>query len=175
MVNITKKAGFFILIGILIFGGIVIADESCEIIPLESFIDLTRADIIQYIDLQFTGIEISPQNLYVGYDMNTIVKRGEDYCLTRTDISTSISFEIINYCSENFDFLTCWQYLIINEEPFTFEINGVLTDIEPINYQLIHEVNMKLDQIMEIQTQVYNENLINQLIGNNTYVLPVIV
>jgi len=60
------------------------------------------------------------------------------------------------------------------EEPFTFNVSGVITDIEPINYQLIQEVNLEIDRIMEVQTQVYNENLISQLILEGNYTLPII-
>ena len=170
-----KNKNVIITTIILILSMMVYADETiCNELNVETFAEMTREEIIGNLDLQLRGFRVSSTNLIVNYDINTVQKQESQYCIVRKDIRASMSFELISYCLSNYDAFTCMNALILGEEPYDVVVNNETITIEPINYQLISEVNMEIERIQEIQAQINNENLINELILGNDYTLPII-
>lgn len=164
------KRNIIILMAILLIPMVI----AVIIIPTDVFVNLSRADIIENINLSFKRFDVTTDNLYAHYTMNSIANVENEYHLIEIDITTELSFKIINYCLNKYDGGTCVTYLLNGEVPYNVTINNEIVTIRPINYQLITQVNHEIDILIEMQTLVHNQELINQLANAKGYQLPTI-
>lgn len=183
--NIWLKTTIFILISILIIS-FVYSDEinpenginnetTCNQVNTEVFLSLNRTEIINIINIIPNNLYTHNNILHVDFQMYSIERKEEKICLINKQINTIMPYRIIDYCTENYGSELCWQYLILYNQEFIFPINGIEETINPINFQLTYYANQEIDNIMQIQEDYYNENIINELIGNNTYYIPTII
>ena len=146
-------------------------------IDINAFIDLNRSQIINAIDLTVDDFEINQNNLTVIFSMYSIEKINQNYFLIRKNINTILPFYIINYCWEvcGLGACNCMELLITATQSYEATIpNYGMVTVEPINYQLITLVNMEIDKIVDMQDAINNENIINNIIDNGIYELPII-
>lgn len=168
-----KKLICFGLLFLLLVGG-ALGYKIFDYGPIseQQFLSYSRSDFINNLNLAFTGTEINREYVRVGFAINSVEKREDEYWIMRKGFDALLETQLVIDCLDKYTDETCYDYLINYEDRFNVVWNGKNITISPIYYQVKMNVLGNLQYLLDLQEQIRNEDTINDFLGSGTPDIP---